>query len=64
MKLIMWVAYFQANEEARHQIAPPRRFRHTAEYDVSQFVAKMSNPEVGIWWTWIEETTVYIYTDR
>lgn len=50
-----WTAYFQANGEHRHTIAV-RRFKHTAEFNAEEFVARMTNPEVGLWWVWVEET--------
>lgn len=50
-----WAAYFQADGEHRHTITV-RRFKHSAEFEVEQFVKRMTNPEVGLWWVWVEET--------
>lgn len=51
----MWAAYFQADGEIRHTIAV-KKFRGAAEQAALDFVARMSNPEVGVWFTWVEET--------
>lgn len=51
----MWAAYFQADGEIRHTIAV-KKFRGAAEQAAADFVARMSNPEVGVWFTWVEET--------
>lgn len=51
----MWAAYFQADDEHRHTIAV-RKYRHTAEFDCQEFVDRMSNPEAGVWFVWVEET--------
>jgi hypothetical protein len=50
----MFAAYFLADGDARHTISV-RRFQHTAEYDIDQFVKRMTHPEVGVWWVWVEE---------
>lgn len=53
----MWAAYFQEVEGHRWTIAV-KKLRHQAEYEIEKFVARMTHPEVGIWWTWVEETDV------
>ena len=49
----MWSAYFQADGEHRYTIAVCR-FKHTAEFEAEKFTARMTNPEVGVWWVWVE----------
>ncbi len=51
----MFTAYFQADEEHRFTIATCR-MKHTAEFEIEKFIARMSNPEVGLWWCWVEPT--------
>lgn len=51
----MWTAFFQVDGEMRYTIAVTT-FEHTAEFERDEFVKRMSNPEVGIWFTWVEET--------
>jgi hypothetical protein len=51
----MWSAYFQADGEHRYTIAVTR-FKHTAEFEAEKLTARMTNPEVGVWWVWVEET--------
>jgi hypothetical protein len=51
----MWTAYFQADGEMRWTIASCR-FKHKAEYERDKFIERMTNPEVGTWFTWVEET--------
>jgi hypothetical protein len=50
----MWVAYFQENGAMRHEIARTK-YEHTAQFEADEFVKRMSNPEVGLWWVWLEE---------
>ena len=50
----MWAAYFQADGEMRHTICVTR-FVWTAEHEKIQFIERMTNPEVGRWWAWVEE---------
>jgi len=52
----MWVAYFQADGEHRYTIAECR-LKHTAVFEAEKFVARMTNPEVGVWWVWVEGET-------
>jgi hypothetical protein len=52
----MWVAYFQENGAMRHTIARTK-YEHTAQFEADEFVKRMSNPEVGLWWVWLEETS-------
>lgn len=52
----MWAAYFQADNEHRHTISVVKT-KHRAEFDVDNFVARMTNPEVGVWFVWVEEVT-------
>jgi hypothetical protein len=49
----MWVAYFQEDGAMRHEIARTK-YEHTAQFEADEFVKRMSNPEVGLWWVWIE----------
>lgn len=51
-----WNAYFQCDGELRHTIASCR-FEHTAEFEKDEFVKRMTNPEVGTWFTWLIEET-------
>ena len=51
----MWVAYFQADGEQRYTIETSK-FKGAVEQAEKDFVARMSHPEVGKWWTWVEET--------
>jgi hypothetical protein len=51
---VMWVVYFQADGEMRHEVGR-YRFLHTAEYEAEGFKQRMTNPDVGLWWVWIEE---------
>jgi hypothetical protein len=51
----MWAAYFQADDEIRFTIAT-KRHRHTAEFEMEKFIQRMTNPEVGVWFCWVEET--------
>lgn len=55
-------AYFQADGEMRYTIAVTK-FRHTAEFERDEFIKRMTHPEVGVWWTWIEETDVETETN-
>jgi hypothetical protein len=50
-----WTAFFQADGEHRYTIAV-RRLKHTAEFEAEKFKDRMTNPEVGVWWVWVEET--------
>jgi len=52
----MWAAYFQEVEGQRWTIAI-KKLRHQAEYECEKFVARMTHPEVGIWWVYVEEVT-------
>lgn len=52
----MFAAFFQADGEMRHTIAVTK-FRHTAEFEMEMFVARMTHPEVGVWFVWIDEVT-------
>ena len=51
----MWVAYFQADGDVRHTIAVTK-YEHQAELKRVEFVARIPHPEVGVWFTWVEET--------
>jgi hypothetical protein len=50
----MWTAFFQADGELRHTIKTTK-YEHTAQFEADEFVKRMSNPEVGLWWVWLEE---------
>lgn len=50
-----WTAYFQSDGDLRYEIAVTK-FRHTAEFERDEFVKRMSHPEAGVWFTWVEET--------
>ena len=50
----MWAAYFQEVEGHRWTIAV-KKLKHQAEYEIDKFVARMTYPEIGIWWVWAEE---------
>ncbi len=50
----MWAAFFQADGEMRYLIST-REYRHRAEYDIEEFKARMSHPEIGVWFCWCEE---------
>lgn len=52
--LMAWAAYFQADGDMRHTIAV-KRFEHTAAFERDEFVKRMTHPEVGVWFTWLEE---------
>ena len=52
----MWTAYYQADGEHRHTIAV-RRLKHTAVFEAEKFIARMTNPDVGVWWVWLEGDT-------
>lgn len=54
-----WAAYYQANGEMRYEIAVAK-YEHTAQFEADEFVKRMSNPEVGLWWVWIEEVSCRI----
>jgi hypothetical protein len=49
----MWTAYFQADGELRHTIAVAK-FSWTAEQKAKEFQDRMTHPEVGLWWIWVE----------
>lgn len=49
----MWTAFFQADGEIRHTIAV-RKFQHSAQHEADEFIKRMTNPEVGLWWVWVE----------
>jgi hypothetical protein len=49
----MWTAYFQSNEEPRYTIATGK-FRGVVDAAANAFKARIPNPEVGIWWVWLE----------
>ena len=49
----MWTAFFQADGDMRYEIATANRL-HTAEFERDEFVKRMTDPEVGIWWAWVE----------
>ena len=49
----MWAAYFQEDDSLRYEIAVTK-FKHTAEFERDEFVKRMTDPEVGIWWAWVE----------
>ena len=49
----MWAAYFQEDDSLRYEIAVTK-FKHTAEFERDEFAKRMSNPEVGVWWAWVE----------
>ena len=51
----MWVAFFQFDGDMRYEIAAAK-FKHTAEFERDKFVKRMTHPEVGVWFTWLEET--------
>jgi len=51
----MWVAFFQFDGDMRYTIAVTK-FQHTAEFERDEFVKRMTHPEIGIWFTWVEET--------
>ena len=53
---MIWTAYFQENGSMRHTIAS-RKFKHSAEFDAEEFKKRMTHPEVGLWWIWVEETS-------
>ena len=50
----MWVAYFQADGEIRHRVAVGK-FRGAVEAALERFISRMTNPEVGLWFTWVEK---------
>ncbi len=50
-----YAAFFQENGGLRHTIGV-FKMKHRAELACEQFVARMSNPEVGPWWVYIGET--------
>jgi len=50
----MWAAYYQADGEMRHTIAVCK-IKHTAEYEAELFIGRMTHPEVGTWWVYVEE---------
>lgn len=52
--LTRWAAYFQADGDHRHTITVCR-FEHTATHLAAEFIKRMTNPEVGLWWVWVEE---------
>jgi hypothetical protein len=49
----MWTAYFQSNKEPRYTIATGK-FRGVVDAAADAFKARIPNPEVGIWWVWLE----------
>ena len=49
-----FTAFYQVDGEHRYVIATTR-FKHTAEFEVEKFISRMTNPEVGVWFTWVEE---------
>lgn len=51
---MMWAAYYQADGEMRFTIAI-KKFQGAAEQEKDAFVARMSHPEVGRWWAWVEK---------
>jgi hypothetical protein len=51
----MWTAYFQVDGEQRYEVST-RKFRHTVELELEKFLKRITHPEVGVWWVWVEET--------
>jgi hypothetical protein len=54
----MWTAYWQADGDLRYEIAVTK-FKHTAEFERDEFVKRMSKPEVGTWFTWVEDDETF-----
>ena len=52
-----WTAFYQADDEMRHEIATTN-FEWSAEHQREKFVAKMTNPNAQIFWTWVEPTAI------
>lgn len=50
----MWAAYYQFDGDIRFTVAT-KKFRGAVEQILVDFVARMTHPEVGLWWVWIEE---------
>jgi hypothetical protein len=50
-----WAAYFQEDGAMRHTIAVAK-YEHTAQFEADEFVKRISHPEIGLWWVWLEET--------
>ena len=50
----MWIAYYQADGEMRHEVAKTK-MKHTAEYALEKFVQRMTNPEAQLFWVYVEE---------
>lgn len=53
--LLMWAAYFQVDGDQRHTIAVSK-YRGVVDQAIEDFKTRMSHPEVGVWFTWVEET--------
>jgi threonine/homoserine/homoserine lactone efflux protein len=51
---LMWIAYYQADGEMRHEVAKTK-MKHTAEYALEKFVQRMTNPEAQLFWVYVEE---------
>jgi hypothetical protein len=52
----MWTAYWQADGDMRYEIATTT-FKHTAEFERDEFIKRMTHPECGVWFTWLESDT-------
>jgi hypothetical protein len=52
----MWIAYWQCDGDLQYEIATANR-KHTAEFERDEFVKRMTHPEVGVWFTWLESDT-------
>lgn len=59
----MWAAYFQADGEMRHTIAV-NKFKGAVEQAIENFVTRMTNPEVGTWFAWVEECDASVRPDN
>ena len=52
---MMFMAYFQEDEALRYSITPRPVLEHRARFECEKFLARMTNPEVGMWWIYLEE---------
>lgn len=61
--IMNWAAYFQIDGEFRHTIGI-FRLQHRAELEIERFIARITHPRVGVWFTWSEETNEEITEHR
>lgn len=52
----MWTAYWQTDGDMRYEIASCNRI-HTAVFERDEFIKRMTHPERGVWFTWLESDT-------